>query len=783
MRILTLVTLTLLWLTTGSAQAADGDSCTATGNVPGTEQSGLCQATSNPSYGTACASGQYYDGASCLALPTQTYAACSLNGASSSTHFFNGSQCVADDSSSDTCAAPSVWDKGQCVTPVADVTPPTAPTGGLGSAAGSLPSVHSPSGNQQPICINSSPTVGMIVGSTICYGTAADTSDTAIYAYHTTQSNQVGNTIISTNTWNGLRLRDLYADGNITSRGLLSSYGGAILLSPDGNTGVVIANGQVITESKSGANTGKVVVTPTAVSSSVTNGISTSSQVLSAEAIQSQVQNATGLSKVLSNATSTLIQTQSGLSSTPTAYSLIQSEVHQVTQRAVDGAKSVQSTVGVDSFRVAATNTTHSSQLNLSSSTFDLINGKVGNPNAYSSIQSNGERITQRAVNGTKSVQSTMGVDDYQLAATSSTHNSQLNLSSSSINLLSGLAGNAGAYSSILSQSNLITQRTADGARYAQNTIGVDNYQISASNGGMQSQVNVTSSSIGLISGAGGTMASNGTSGITSGVGSGAIQVHQSARTIAHNTTINNALAGRTYQNQVNGNLFVDGNVYVNGTLEYVSSNAAVTTVASTAGTSILGAGLTTSGSTSTVMRGTDAPHATVNGNGQISVVPGVSAQSASALTLTNGLGNTHGFIVNETQATMSGGINSSSLTLNDEGATFSNSATGQPVQVHGVADGTADYDAVNVRQLEKVNRQLSAGVAGAVASVNIPQVDPGKNFALGVGVGNFQGASALAIGSSVRVNPNTVIKATLSGVDSGSSRTTTVGMGIGMSW
>ncbi|HCT5754272.1 TPA: YadA-like family protein [Pseudomonas aeruginosa] len=346
-----------------------------------------------------------------------------------------------------------------------------------------------------------------------------------------------------------------------------------------------------------------------------------------------------------------------------------------------------------------------------------------------------------------------------------------------------GLGGSPSAYTSISTSSSQIINRANNGNSYSQATAGTGSYVIEASNGPLTSRVNIDSSAIQLISGQGGSMASNGMSGNTSGVGSGALQIHQSAQTIAHNATIGNLLEGKSYQNKVNGNLFVDGNVYINGTLEYVSSNAATTTVTSTAGSSILGASLSTSGGTSTVMKDTDATHATVDQNGKIALVPGVSAQSSSALTLTNGLGNTHGFIVNETQATMSGGINSSSLTLNDNGATFSNSATGMPIQVHGVADGTHDFDAVNVRQLKKVNNQLSAGIAGTVATANIPHVDTGKNFSIGAGIGNFQGATALAIGSSYRIRPDTVLRASVSGVDSGSSRTTTVGMGIGISW
>ena len=68
----------------------------------------------------------------------------------------------------------------------------------------------------------------------------------------------------------------------------------------------------------------------------------------------------------------------------------------------------------------------------------------------------------------------------------------------------------------------------------------------------------------------------------------------------------------------------------------------------------------------------------------------------------------------------------------------------------------------------------------------NIPQVDPGKRFALGMGLGHYSGASALSVGGSIRVNENAVIKGSLghSFNTSGPAETSTaVGVGAAYSW
>lgn len=282
---------------------------------------------------------------------------------------------------------------------------------------------------------------------------------------------------------------------------------------------------------------------------------------------------------------------------------------------------------------------------------------------------------------------------------------------------------------------------------------------------------------------AGPTLATNGVTGTTSGTGSGGLVIYNAAQTISAGSTIPTALsptgilAGKTYQNKVSGNLMVDGNVYINGTLDYVSSNSANTTVVGAAtGTSILqNATQGTSAGTAIVMKGSTGTHTVSNVNGQLTNVTGPAAQSSASLTLTNGYGNTHGVLVTETQTIISGGTHSTSLTFDNNDVTFRNAQTGAPIQVHGVADGTSNFDAVNVRQ-------LGAGVASVSAMTNIPQLDTGKNFAMGVGYGYHLGQSALAVGGTLRINPYTVVKSSLA-VGTGPAAKPSFGVGASISW
>jgi autotransporter adhesin len=90
---------------------------------------------------------------------------------------------------------------------------------------------------------------------------------------------------------------------------------------------------------------------------------------------------------------------------------------------------------------------------------------------------------------------------------------------------------------------------------------------------------------------------------------------------------------------------------------------------------------------------------------------------------------------------------NTSSFLLNSNGATLSNTSTGSPIQLHGVADGTSGYDAVNLNQLNGVANKAYAGVASAIAMANIPAPAPGKTYAIGAAYGNYADEDAVAVG------------------------------------
>ena len=104
------------------------------------------------------------------------------------------------------------------------------------------------------------------------------------------------------------------------------------------------------------------------------------------------------------------------------------------------------------------------------------------------------------------------------------------------------------------------------------------------------------------------------------------------------------------------------------------------------------------------------------------------------------------------------GGTGGSNLTLNSYGASFANNSNGAPITVTGVSDGVNPFDAVNVRQLQAV----STGVASIAAMSNIPGLDATKKFSIGIGYGNFQGNSAMAVGVNGRLAPSVSAKASV---------------------
>ncbi|MBT6652375.1 MAG: S-layer family protein [Gammaproteobacteria bacterium] len=154
----------------------------------------------------------------------------------------------------------------------------------------------------------------------------------------------------------------------------------------------------------------------------------------------------------------------------------------------------------------------------------------------------------------------------------------------------------------------------------------------------------------------------------------------------------------------------------------------------------------------------------------------GTAQQTTAAVVVTNGLGNTHGLVVNEQAVVLSGGTHSSSMTLDDAGARFSNSVNRGPITVTGVADGHSQYDAVNRGQL---NRAYS-GIASIAAMSQIPPLNSGNRFSFGVGIGYFENEGALAMGIKSTIDRSTNLSISL-GHDT--QQRTSLAAGLGWNW
>ena len=176
--------------------------------------------------------------------------------------------------------------------------------------------------------------------------------------------------------------------------------------------------------------------------------------------------------------------------------------------------------------------------------------------------------------------------------------------------------------------------------------------------------------------------------------------------------------------------------------------------------------------SAGTVVANNGAARWVADENGKLNEVANTDTTSGTtaAMVVTNSAGNTHGIVVQEDKTVVSGGTSSSSLTLADNGATFSNSATGRPIQVHGVADGTADFDATNVRQ-------VYSGLAAVLAATPELRLEPGKTGA-GIGLGSYGGFQAVGFGFGHMYDNGAVLT-----VSAGKASHSKVAYKAGLSW
>ena len=97
--------------------------------------------------------------------------------------------------------------------------------------------------------------------------------------------------------------------------------------------------------------------------------------------------------------------------------------------------------------------------------------------------------------------------------------------------------------------------------------------------------------------------------------------------------------------------------------------------------------------------------------------------------------------------------------------------------RITNLSPGITGTDAVNLNQLNSGLKLSYQGIAGVAALNGIPTVPSDKKFNVGVGVGNYQGQSALAVGGNVRFSDSVIGKFGLGISDS--NITSSAGVGI----
>jgi hypothetical protein len=212
-----------------------------------------------------------------------------------------------------------------------------------------------------------------------------------------------------------------------------------------------------------------------------------------------------------------------------------------------------------------------------------------------------------------------------------------------------------------------------------------------------------------------------------------------------------------------------DTTIITGGTLSVTNSNA-VLNVNDSSGLTFQYDNTTDPSSSMTV----DSSGAAMTaGNGAVTVT-----DTQASVIVNNGTAD-HGLVVGESDTVLSGGTDSTTFTLDDDGALLDNELNMDGNRITNVANGVHRYDAVNKGQLDEVAERAYQGIAAVAAMSAIPQPLSGHRFAIGIGGGTYKEEGAFAIGGSANLTNNLRLTGSV-GITSDSA----VGAaGIGFSW
>jgi hypothetical protein len=214
------------------------------------------------------------------------------------------------------------------------------------------------------------------------------------------------------------------------------------------------------------------------------------------------------------------------------------------------------------------------------------------------------------------------------------------------------------------------------------------------------------------------------------------------------------------------------------------------TTVATS--TTSIADGVTANGNTNTINIGTqgatgsttDITIGSTSGTSTIDLIGDTAVTGPFAVTgttTTAGIANTGNIsttTLTSTGNTTLGSGSGSSLTFGS--STGNSTISFNNNRLQNVADGVAATDAVNKRQLDKVETNLSRGIASVTAMANLPAVDSGKQFNMGFGLGSYNGENAASVGFQARIDKSAILKVSAASSDKGEAA---FGAGIGISF
>ena len=159
--------------------------------------------------------------------------------------------------------------------------------------------------------------------------------------------------------------------------------------------------------------------------------------------------------------------------------------------------------------------------------------------------------------------------------------------------------------------------------------------------------------------------------------------------------------------------------------------------------------------------------------------------------TASTSIGNTTGTVTLVGSAVNVGTNSGSAVTVGNSSANSTVSLNGNRLQ--NVGTGTSGTDAVNLTQVNSLisstTSQITSlqsqiytnerGISGVSAMTNIPSLQTSQQYNFGVGIGSFEGTTALALGGNFRLRDNLFGKISASM----SSGTYVTGAGISLGW